>query len=962
MSKKPDTRCELNMLSISASDQNSDVGTGYRHSIALSSADQRLSYEALDRRADRFASYLMQAGVVPGGAVAICMERSFDWIVAALGIMRVGAAYVPLDPAWPDSRLRYAVHDSGATVLVARTALLDRFQITARGIDPLRDAAAIAAAPEMSLPSVQADSLAYVIYTSGSSGVPKGVEITHANLSHLIRWHRETFKVTRDDRASHLAGLGFDAAVWEVWPHLAAGATVCLADDQVRSSPELLQQWMIRERVTIAFVPTVHAAPMIAMEWPSTTTLRVLLTGGDVLRHAPAVNLPFDLVNNYGPTECTVVATSTVVKPGSQGMPPIGRPILGASVYLLNERGEQVADGSTGEICVGGGGVGRGYRNLSESTGRSFVPDPFADTPGARMYRTGDRGVRRPDGEIEFRGRIDRQTKIRGKRVELDEIASGLGQYPGIDFATATSNVSEGGENELVAYVLAQKNASGPTVRDLQEHLRASLPDYMVPAVFVRLKTLPLSPNGKLDLSLLPRPTNKNMSETKIAKALPTPIEKMLLAIARKLLKNPAVRAEDNFFLAGGHSLLGMQLVIRVHNAFGVDLTLRQLFEAPTVERLALLIETMLREKHIAVIWSELLGRTDISLDDNFFDLGGHPVLVAALQQRIVAEHGQLIPLAELFHSPTIRQQAMLSKRIVKPKPVLPPGVLALNPNPTLKGIFWVHYLSINLAKVIGKDRPFTFVVLTAEDFSSLGTNPTLQSIAACLMRKILATQPQGPYTIGGFCAGGVLAYEIAYQMQVAGHEVSVVLMLDAPNLTYSRSHESLTNKVGYSRYALKRAARLGLTTTLTYLGEHLQRHLRCLSRSAGSEMRVAQDLVRSAVFAYRPKQYEGKVLLLMATERAPHLDLLAGWQAVVPNNLHTEYVVGHRRDLLQMPTMRLVADIIVSHLTPAVNTHSSAHRADDVPNNRLQIATSAKIPRLLAVNEATGLTRISGK
>jgi acyl-coenzyme A synthetase/AMP-(fatty) acid ligase/acyl carrier protein len=432
-----------------------------------------------------------------------------------------------------------------------------------------------------------------VNYTSGSTGVPKGVEITHANLCQLIRWHRDTFRVTPQDRASHLAGLGFDAAVWEIWPHLCAGATVCLVDDAVRSSPELIQQWMIRERVTIAFVPTVHAAPMMAMEWPATTALRLLLTGGDVLHHAPAVQLPFDVVNNYGPTECTVVATSALIKPGSHGTPPIGRPIAGASIYLLNEHGEQVPDGSTGEIYIGGSGVGRGYRNLPDSTKQSFLPDPFAGAPGARMYRTGDRGVRRPDGEIEFCGRLDRQMKIRGQRVELDEITSVLAHHPSVDFATVITNIGERGENELVAYVLP-KNACVLTVHELQKHLLRSLPDYMIPTIFVRLHALPLSPNGKLDLTMLAKPTDANLLERTAAKAPATPIEEKLLAMVRELLKNGAVMAEDNFFLAGGHSLLGMQLVMRLRDTFGVDLTLQQLFEAPTVERLAVLVETML--------------------------------------------------------------------------------------------------------------------------------------------------------------------------------------------------------------------------------------------------------------------------------------------------------------------------------------------------------------------------------
>jgi amino acid adenylation domain-containing protein len=578
-------------------EQISELRDGYPHSTALSDGDRRLSYEELDRRAGQFAGHLMQLGVVAGNTAAICMERSFDWIVAALGIMQAGAAYVPLDSAWPDERLRYAVNDSGATVLVARAALLDRLHAEAQGIDPCRDAAAIAAAstttPKVVPGLIQPESLAYVIYTSGSTGVPKGVEITHANLSHLVRWHLEAFRVTRRDRASHLAGLGFDAAVWEIWPHLAAGATVCLADDAVRSSPELMQQWMVRERVTIAFVPTVHAARLIAMEWPATTALRLLLTGGDVLHHAPGVQLPFDVVNNYGPTECTVVATSSVLKPGPPGAPPIGRPIAGASVYLLNEQGQQVPDGSSGEIYIGGDGVGRGYRNLPESTARSFLPDPFAGAPSARMYRTGDRGVRRPDGEIEFRGRSDRQTKIRGQRVELDEIGSVLAQHPCVDFAAAIANRSDRGENELVAYVLP-KDARVPTVHELQEHLRRSLPDYMIPSVFVRLHALPLSANGKLDLTMLEQLTDANLLERTAAKVSATPVEEKLLITVRELLKNDAVAVEDNFFLAGGHSLFGMQLVIRLRDAFGVDLTLRQLFEAPTVERLALLIETML--------------------------------------------------------------------------------------------------------------------------------------------------------------------------------------------------------------------------------------------------------------------------------------------------------------------------------------------------------------------------------
>lgn len=364
----------------------------YPQSIALSDGKQQLSYQELDDRANRSAAHLVQLGVRSGHSVALCMERSFDWIVAALAIMRAGAAYVPLDLAWPDSRLRFAVEDSGATILVARQALLERLQCHAPGIDPCRDAAAIASAPASEPRPIQPDNLAYVIYTSGSTGVPKGVEITHANLSHLVQWHCDTFGVTNDDRASHILSLGFDASVLEIWGHLCAGATLCLVDDEaIRSSPELIQQWLISERVTIALVPAILGSRLIAMPWPATSALRLLIAGGDTLQYGPATQLPFVVVNHYGPTECTVVSTWAVLKPGADGAPPIGLPITGAIVYLLDEDGGLVPDGTVGEIYIGGSVVGRGYRNRSDLTRCSFLADPFAGPAGARMYRTGDR-------------------------------------------------------------------------------------------------------------------------------------------------------------------------------------------------------------------------------------------------------------------------------------------------------------------------------------------------------------------------------------------------------------------------------------------------------------------------------------------------------------------------------------------------------------------------------------------
>jgi amino acid adenylation domain-containing protein len=915
----------------SVPEQISELRVNYPHSIALSDGDRRLSYEELNSKADQFASYLARIGIASGGTVAICMERSFEWIVAALAIMRAGAAYVPLDSAWPDERLRFAVNDSGATVLVARTALLDRLQVKARGIDPWRDAAAIADAPVSEFSPTDAENLAYVIYTSGSTGVPKGVEITHANLSHLIRWHQDTFHVTEHDRASHLMGLGFDAAVLEIWAHLCAGATLCLADDAVRSSPELIQHWMARERVTIGVVPALIGERLMTMAWSETTALRLLIVGGDALHHGPSAQLPFEVVNHYGPTECTVVSTWAVLKPGAEGAPPIGFPLAGARVYFLDEQSEPVPEGEVGEIYVGGSVVGRGYRNLPELTERSFLRDPFSEVAGARMYRTGDRGRRRPDGEIEFRGRLDRQTKIRGQRVELDEIGSVLTQHPSIGFATAVTTVSEAGENQVVAYVLLKEQVPIPNAHELKRHVLRSLPKDMVPGAFVRLQALPVSPNGKLDLTMLPQPAEANILEPMAARMANAPIHDKLVAMVRDLLENDTVQPEDNFFLVGGHSLLGMQLVMGLRSAFGVDLTLQELLEEPTVRHLAVLVETKITESRVATIWKDLLGQKNVGLDENFFDLG-NPNQVATLQQRIGTEFGRPIPIAELFHRPTVRQQAQLAQPRSKDEPVLPPGVLALQPHGAGNIIFWVRYLNGNLAKEIGDDQPFFSVTLTQEDLASLGEAPTVQSIAACHLRKILATQSRGPYTIGGLCLGGILAYEIASQLKAAGHEVSLVIILDAPNPSFLGHDEPMAIKLSYLRYLPKRAAQLGLRTTLMRMRARLLRRFGHAAKPlrAGTDLEVAQEMIENAALAYRPPKYEGKVLLILANDGPPRVGFLPGWKAVVSGGLHAQYVQGRHEELMHEENVRGVARAISSHLRSATDERLACRCPDD--------------------------------
>ena len=338
------------------------------------------------------------------------------------------------------------------------------------------------------------DDLAYIIYTSGSTGRPKGVEITHRGLSNLLSWHQRAFSVTSADRASQVASLGFDAAVWEIWPYLAAGASLSLADDFTCKDAEALRNWILANNITISFVPTPIAERMLLLEWPSDTALRALLTGGDKLQHCPRPGLPFLVYNNYGPTETTVVATSGLVPPAvDQCMEPsIGRPIDNTQIHILDENRNPVPPGHVGEIYIGGAGVARGYSYRPELTAEHFVPDTFSGIPGGRLYRTGDLGCYLANGEIAYRGRADDQIKVRGYRIEPNEIVVALNRHPSVAASVVMACDGPLGVQQLVAYVMLSQG-SRVTGNGLRDHLRTQLPDYMVPSSFISVDEMPLT-------------------------------------------------------------------------------------------------------------------------------------------------------------------------------------------------------------------------------------------------------------------------------------------------------------------------------------------------------------------------------------------------------------------------------------------------------------------------------------
>jgi len=559
--------------------------------VAVFCADHALTYGELNARANALARQLRRLGVGRESIVAICTDRSLEMFAGVLGVLKAGAAYLPLDPHYPRARINFMFEDSGASVLLTPESIQE---LLSRELPDDRDIAPV---------HVDLDNLAYVIYTSGSTGRPKGVAVSHRALRNLVSWHNSVFNISASDRATLLAGVSFDASVWELWPYMSYGASLDLPPDDLRSSPEGLRDWITRRAVTISFVPTPVAEPMLALEWSSETKLRTLLTGGDRLHTWPGPSLPFKVVNNYGPTENAVVSTSGVVRreggvPGTA--PTLGRPIGNVGIYIVDQRGEPVPVGVIGELWVGGDSLARCYLNRPELSAELFVPDGLSGKAGARLYRTGDLARYLPNGEIEFLGRSGSQVKIRGHRVELGEIETALRETAGVREAVVNCWEQLPGDQCLVAYVVA---ADGPTVvtsDDLRSTLRKQLPEYMVPSFVMLLDELPLTDNGKIDRRALPVPLPADIQDEG---ALPrTPTEELLTNIWSQILRLRNVGLHDNFFDLGGHSLLATQVVSRVRGTFKVELPLRALFENPTIAELAQSVDAALQSEAVGTL------------------------------------------------------------------------------------------------------------------------------------------------------------------------------------------------------------------------------------------------------------------------------------------------------------------------------------------------------------------------
>ena len=576
--------------------------------IAVVFEHEQLTYRELNARANQVAHHLQALGVKQEVLVGICVERSPLMVVGLLGILKAGGAYVPLDPAYPPERLAFMLEDANATVLLTQQHLVSGLPEHQAMVVCLDGQWQSIVHQKQDNPEciVTTENLAYAIYTSGSTGKPKGVAVEHSSLLNLVFWHQQAFSVSSTERATQIANAAFDACGWELWPYLTIGACIHFADDLTRNSPQKLQDWLLEQGITISFVPTPLAQRLLALDWPAKCALHTLLIGGDKLIEHPQV-LPFKVVNNYGPTENTVVTTSGLVPLAPAcGVPTIGRPIANTQTYVLDQHLQPLPIGVVGELYIGGAGLARGYLNRPELTQEKFIPNPFVNSevrsrksdqnsqlsiPNSQfpiLYKTGDLVRYLADGDIEYLGRSDNQVKIRGFRIELGEIEAILSQHSAVQQSVVIVREDNPGNKQLVAYVVLNQSFT-PSIKQLHQFLKQKLPEYMVPSVLVMQDSLPLTANGKIDRAALPPPLAHPESPSRVAPI--TPIAEMLATIWTEILQIEQVGIQDNFFELGGHSLLATQLLSQVQTTLGVELPLRSVFEAPTLKELAERIE-----------------------------------------------------------------------------------------------------------------------------------------------------------------------------------------------------------------------------------------------------------------------------------------------------------------------------------------------------------------------------------
>jgi amino acid adenylation domain-containing protein len=696
--------------------------------VAVVFEDQSISYEDLNRRANRLAHHLQAKGVGPGSLVAIFMEKSLDLVAAVLGVIKSGGAYVPVDPLYPSDRVEFMLEDAAPAVVLVEDHL--RPDIPGAGEVLALDWQALVDEQETN-PATSAtnDDLAYVIYTSGSTGKPKGAMITNRSLASVHHAYEEAYGLADTTCHLQMASFSFDVFTGDYVRTLLAGRRLVLCPLTVVMDPPRLYDLMRREKVDCAeFVPAVATLLFdhVASLGESLDFMRAVIVSSEPWRNEKAMFFKSlcgpqtRLINSYGLTEATIDSTYCEVGGDDSGAPDrfvsIGRPLANTHVYVLDEHLQLVPAGLPGELCVGGTGVALGYLNRPDLTLEKFVPDPFAAAPGAMLYRTGDLARWVSDGNIEFLGRTDRQVKIRGFRIEPGEIEAVLERYPDVKGAAVIPVEDQPGDTWLAAYVEAADPATPPTSTLLREYLMQELPAFMVPSSFTVLDSLPLSPNGKVDRDALPTAERTTVQAETVAPR--DEVERKLVEIWAAVLGiDDQIGVTDDFFALGGHSLLAVRVFTEIEKAFGVKLPLALLFQGATIERLAASIKAEQEEQDST--WSTIV-----------------PLHAEGTRRPLFLMHG-------------IDGEVLFYRELVKHLDPDQP-VYALQP-----------------AGLEGKKRQHL----------------RLEDMAAEYVAAIQQFQPEGPYLLGGHCFSGIVAYEVARQLHEVGERTALLAVIDAAPL-----------------------------------------------------------------------------------------------------------------------------------------------------------------------------------
>lgn len=585
--------------------------------------DRYLTYDQLNIKANQVAHALLQYGVQPGDKIGLSTDRGMESVIGMLATLKAGAAYVPLDPAYPAQRLALMSHDAVPAAVLATSTLIDRLPAFECPV-VLIDSELSSASENPDVAGLTSRSIAYIIYTSGSTGRPKGVMVEHRNVLALVV-NNHFAPIGWDDCVAHCASPSFDATTWEVWAALLNGARLLIAPQATVLDPLALNRLLVQHSVTAMWLTVGLFNQYIDALEEAFSGLKHLLIGGDALvpsfvaqalgKHVP----PKRIVNGYGPTETTTFAATFEIKEVAEGTSsiPIGKPIANSCIYILDEERKTVPSGATGEICIGGEGVSRGYLNHPALTAVRFIADPFSSLPGARLYMSGDLGRWTTDGNIEYLGREDLQVKIRGFRIELGEIEAVMRTFPVVKQAVAVARDEGQGVKRLVSYVVLDPSgmaglpcadSSDPhnaAISRLRDYLTYKLPPHMVPAVIVPIHEVPLTPNGKVDRRALPAPEGRQyLPPQYVAAASST--EATLSGIWKQALKVEHVGVEENFFMLGGDSLMGIEMIGQISESLNIELPFMALFQYPTIRQLGHFVDELMRPmKSMSVTPSE---------------------------------------------------------------------------------------------------------------------------------------------------------------------------------------------------------------------------------------------------------------------------------------------------------------------------------------------------------------------